>query len=138
MTIEIPEGEATDRQLLLAVLHTQSITNELLTEMGIAMADVNASLNTLITAVDQVGVEFADLSTQLQDALAHQLDVQAQLDAALANDATDAATIADLRAQLEAATLSLGEVAAGIDAQSARLNQLGTPVVVPPPVEPTV
>jgi ABC-type transporter Mla subunit MlaD len=134
MTIEIPEDEATDRQLLRAVLHNQGITHELLAEMSAIMADVNASLDTLTAAVDEVGVEFADLSTQLQAAIAAQADVQAQLAAALANDASDAATIADLTAQLQAANEAVAGVAERIDAQSARLNQLGTPVA-PAPVD---
>lgn len=127
MTIEIPEEEATDRQLLLALLHTQMTTNELLTEMSALMADVNASLDTLTSAVDAVGVEFADLSIELQAAIAAQADVQQKLAVALENDASDAATIADLTAQLQAANQSVAGVAERIDAQSARLNQLGTP-----------
>jgi epoxyqueuosine reductase QueG len=63
------------------------------------MADLTSSLSDLTAAVTDLA---SDISITLQHQQQAMAQMQSTLDAALANDATDATTIADLRAQLAA------------------------------------
>jgi predicted amino acid dehydrogenase len=75
--------------------------------------ELQAGLDTLSAAINDytsdVGAAIAKLSEQ-------QTAMQATLDAALANDANDAATIADLKAQLAAMGTATESVSTGLTA----------------------
>ena len=89
-------------------------------------------LEAIMATVDQLSTALADLTASFQDFSADvtaalqknretQAEMQRTLDAALANDATDAATIADLRAQL-------ANMAAGTDAALGKIVALNEAV----------
>lgn len=81
-------------------------------------AELQAGLDTLTTNVADYT---SDVTAALQALKDQQTAMQATLDAALANDATDQATITDLRAQLAA----MGQ---GVDAAMAKVTALNSAV----------
>jgi hypothetical protein len=130
----VPLETATTRQILLALLVGQRNTEITLSEVVTHMTDVNSSLQGLTDAVTEVAGEVGGLSTNLSEAIAAERAAQEARDAALANDATDAARIAELEQELADAHANVDSVVSAVDAQAQRLRDIvPTPAPEPEP-----
>jgi TolA-binding protein len=104
-----------------------------LTEMKAQMTDLN-------TAMDALSAQQVEMAARIDEDVAHQADIIAQLsallDTAMANDAADAAAIADITAQRDALLAEAGVVTARINETTAALAAIDPltdfPVVEPP------
>lgn len=95
-----------------------SLTRFVHTRFNTLEANLMATAAELQTALDTLTANVADYTSDVTATLA---DVKSTLDAALANDATDAATIADLRAQLAA-------MSTGVDSALTKVQALNEAV----------
>jgi fructose-1-phosphate kinase PfkB-like protein len=118
------------------ILHSAQLDRieGILTTMAKEIDDLNAAVGKLVTDIDTVIAAGQAASTELHT----QLDAAiAALAAAVANDTADAATIADLQAQLDAIKAAAVEVTNALQAADQKVTDAGanlTPPVTLPPV----
>ncbi len=120
-SIEIPIEDASPHQLLVALyLQTQQIIS-LFNQMGPGMSQLSDAVAALDTRVNTI----ADaIRGKLDDAAAKLTAAQDALSQAQANDQSDAATIADLRTQLDAALADAQQAVASITTDTDQLGSL--------------
>lgn len=105
-------------RLYTLALNTQQGVTTLETTFMATAAELQAGIDTLNATVADYT---SDVSAKLQTLADQQAAMKVSLDAALANDSVDAATIADLTAQLAA-------MSAGTDSALAQITALNTAV----------
>lgn len=101
-----------------------------LTHLETIMADLKTALDALTASVSDYT---SDVSAKLADIAQQQQAMQQTLDAALANDATDQATIAELRAQLMTMQGATNEAVARVQALDEAVKLADQPVDRPTP-----
>jgi uncharacterized phage infection (PIP) family protein YhgE len=120
-SLEIPIEDASPHQLLVALyLQNQQIIS-LFNQMGPGMSQLSDAVAALDTRVNTI----ADaIRGKLDDAAAKLTAAQDALSQAQANDESDAATIADLRTQLDAALADAQQAVASITTDTDQLGSL--------------
>lgn len=140
--LPVPLSEATDRQILLAVSRNQATLMSLVEELTLRMADLEAAVGNLTTAVqgvaDRVNAALEPLRTALSAAQQQLTDFQAAdatEDADYQNQISTLGT--NLQSELDKASAAADQINAEVDS----LNQIAAAPVQPepqpePPVEP--